>query len=217
MAACPSFPKPPPIPALPAPPLAVSLPSLLLSVMVKVPLVSFPSEFVSLLCSRPAWPESPVKVLLPFSSMLVSPLPVTFTAAWPVELALISTLSKVTLAVWSLSASMVTVFPVLVPVMVISLSGRSLMSPSLSLTYSLCSPFINHWLMRLPSFVAWISMEPLTISYVAAKAGRAMPVIMAQARARAAIRCAATRGGGAAFFLPKSTGTCPRTRMASLR
>ena len=183
-------------------------------------MVSFPLVSV-LLCSRPAWPESPVKVLLPFNSMLVLPLPVTSTAARSVELASISTSFKVTLAVVPWSASMVTVFDVLVPelelVMVMSLSGRSLMSPPLSLTYSFCSPFINHWLMRLPPSVAWISMEPLTISYVAAKAGRVMPVIMAQARARAAIRCAATRGGGAAFFLLKGTGTCPRTRMASLR
>ena len=205
------------MPAPPKPPVTVNFPSLSVSVMVSFPLVSFPSASVSLLCSRPACWLPPVNVLLPFNSMLVSPLPVTSTAAWPVELALISTFSKVTLAVWSLSASMVTVFPVLVPVMVISLSSRSWMYPLLSLTYSFCSPFINHWLMRLPFSVAWISMEPLAISYVPAKAGRAMPVIMAQARARAAIRCAATRGGGDAFFLPKSTGTCPRTRMASLR
>ena len=208
---------PPPMPAPPRVPVAHREPLPSVSVIVSFPLVSFPSASVSLLCCRPAWATPPVKVLLPFSSMFVLPLPVTSTAAWAVELALISTFSKVTLAVWSLSASMVTVFPVLVPVMVMLLSGRSLMSPSLSLTYSFCSPFINHWLMRWPLSVAWISMEPLTISYVAAKAGRAMPVIMAQARARAAIRCAAMRGGGEAFFLPKGTGTCPRTRMASLR
>ena len=213
-----SFIFPPPMPAPPKSPVAVNFPSLSVSVMVSFPLVSFPSASVSLLCCRPAYQLPPVNVLSPFNSMLVLPLPVTSTAAWPVELALISTLSKVTLAVWSLSASMVTVFPVLVPVMVMSLSGRFWMGPSLSLTYSfLFSSFQFHWLMRLPLSVAWISMEPLTISYVAAKAGRAMPVIMAQARARAAIRCAATRGGGAAFFLPKGTGTCPRTRMASLR
>ena len=212
-----SFIFPPPMPAPPKSPVAVNFPSLSVSVMVSFPLVSFPSASVSLLCCRPAYQLPPVNVLSPFNSMLVLPLPVTSTAAWPVELALISTLSKVTLAVWSLSASMVTVFPVLVPVMVMSLSSRSWMYPLLSLTYSFCSPFINHWLMRLPFSVAWISMEPLAISYVAAKAGRVMPVIMAQARARAAIRCAATRGGGAAFFLPKGTGTCPRTRMASLR
>ena len=213
---------PPPMPAPPRVPVAHREPLPSVSVIVSFPLVSFPSASVSLLCCRPAWATPPVKVLLPFSSMLVLPLPVTSTAAWPVELASISTFSKVTLAVWPLSALMVTVFPVLVPelesVMVMSGSLRSLISPSLSRTYSFWfSSFQFHWLMRLPSFVAWISMEPLTISYVAAKAGRVMPVIMAQARARAAIRCAATRGGGDAFFLPKSTGTCPRTRMASLR
>ena len=112
---------PPPMPAPPRVPVAHREPSPSVSVIVSFPLVSLASVF--LLCSRPAWATPPVKVLLPFSSMLVSPLPVTFTAAWPVELALISTSFKVTLAVVPWSASMVTEFPVLLPVMVISLSG----------------------------------------------------------------------------------------------
>ena len=161
--------------------------------MVKVPLSSV------LLCSRPAWPEPLVNVLLPFSSMFVSPLPVTLTAALPV---LILTFSSVTSTVLPSPASIVTVFEDAVLsrfVIIVSVVSSCFFSP--------CST----WLPFVP---AEIEMLPSSMNHVSAKAGSVIPTTRAAVRARAAARFAVERRRA---VLAAETGLCPRTRMASLR
>ena len=94
-----------PMPAAPLPPVAVRLPVSLPSasfsdVMVSLPVV----PVLSSLCSRPAWRRSLIRVLLPLSVIFVSPSPSTLRAAS--FLAVMLTLSSVTLRVLSLPASL---------------------------------------------------------------------------------------------------------------
>ena len=170
--------------------------------MVSVPLVSLPSESVSLLCSRPACQPPLVRVLLPFSSMFVLPLPVTLTAASPVSLVSILTLSSVTFTVLPSSASIVTVFEDAVEV------SRFVITVSVS--FLVVSPFC---VTSLPLSPAEIEMSPFSMYHVPAKAGSVIPTTRAAVRARAAARFPVERRA----VLTAETGLCPRTRMASLR
>ena len=96
----------PPMPAAPLPPVAVRMPESFSDVMVSLP-VSTESSLSSLLfslCSRPAcWP-SLVRVLSPLSVIVVLPAPSTLRAAS--LLALMLTLSSVTLRVLSLPVAL---------------------------------------------------------------------------------------------------------------
>ena len=170
--------------------------------MVSVPLVSLPSESVSLLCSRPACQPTLVRVLLPFSSMFVLPLPVTLTAASPVLLVLILTLSSVTFTVWPSPASIVTVFE------------DAVEEPLLLITVSVSFSFVVlPCVTLLPFSPAEIEISPLSMYHVSAKAGSVIPTTRAAVRVRAAARFAVERRA----VLTAETGLCPRTRIASLR
>ena len=143
---------PPPMPAPPrSPPSAVREPLVSLSsLMVRVPSDLWPSF------SRPALKPPLFSSLSPSSSILVSPLPVTLTAALPSSLPLTSIFrsSKVTSTSPS-EVSMVTVFFPDSPVMTVSVSSTSSFSPCVTLFVPSASP-------------AFTVMSPLAMSHRAA-------------------------------------------------
>ena len=142
----PIFSAPPPMPAPPSPPLAVREPSFpLSSLMVSLPEMISPSSDISSFFSRPALLLPLFSSLSPSSSMVASWPPFTVTAASPLSLTLIFRSSKVT-STLPPEVSMVTVCsfdsPDLPdsPVMTVSLSSCSMVSPCVTLFVPLVSP-----------------------------------------------------------------------------